>query len=69
MKVNEVARFRCGDCQVVFDLCVDRVSETEVTGGPPVTNFGAPTCCPFCGAGELTPAHDEAIRVAPGPRR
>jgi ribosomal protein S27AE len=64
MRANEVVRYHCGDCQVVFDLCVDHVRETEVTEGAPVVEFGVPTCCPFCGAGELTPQHDTAIRVA-----
>jgi hypothetical protein len=67
MKANEVARFHCGDCQIVFDLSVDHIRDTEAACGPPVTDFGEPTCCPFCGAGELTPLHDQAVRVAPGP--
>jgi hypothetical protein len=67
MTAKEVVRFHCGDCQIVFGLCVDHLRETEVAGGPPVTDFGEPTLCPFCGAGELTPVHDQAIRVAPGP--
>ena len=66
MKASEVVRFHCGDCQIVFDLCVDHQRETEVTEGPPVIDFGEPTCCPFCGAAELTPEHDTAIRVALG---
>src|SRR5262249_36938730 len=64
MRANEVVRFRCGDCQIVFDLCVDREGETEVVEGAPVADFGEPVCCPSCGAGELTPAQDRAIRVA-----
>jgi hypothetical protein len=35
MRANEVVRFHCGDCQIAFDLCVDNVRETEVTGGRP----------------------------------
>ena len=55
MQANEVVRFRCTDCQIVFDLRVDHVREIEVVEGPPVTDFGEPCCCPFCGAGELVP--------------
>ena len=69
MKVNEVVRFHCGDCQIVIDLRIDHLREIEVMDGPPVIEFGEPTCCPFCGAGELTPVHDRAILVAPGPGR
>jgi len=69
MRANEVVRFHCGDCQIVFDLCVDHVREIEVLEGPPVTGFGEPTVCPFCGAGELTATHDRAILVAPDPSR
>jgi hypothetical protein len=35
MTANETMRYHCGDCQVVFDLCVDHLRETEVTGGRP----------------------------------
>ena len=69
MRANESVRFHCGDCQIVIDLCVDHERETEVVEGPPVTDFGEPTCCPFCGAGELSPTHDRAIHVAVGPER
>jgi hypothetical protein len=69
MQANEVVRFRCTDCQIVFDLRVDHVREIEVVEGPPVVEFGEPCCCPFCGAGELVSATDEPIRVAPDPER
>jgi hypothetical protein len=39
MKANEVVRFRCGDCQIVFDRCVDHMRETEATIGPPRHRF------------------------------
>jgi hypothetical protein len=65
MRANEVVRFRCGDCQIVFDLCVDHERATEVVEGPPLTDFGEPTCCPFCGAGELTTLNDQAILIVP----
>ncbi|MFL5340363.1 MAG: hypothetical protein ACJ8F7_09445 [Gemmataceae bacterium] len=69
MKANEAVRFRCGDCRIVFDLCVDGLRDTEAAEAPPVVEFGEPTTCPFCGAGELTPAHEPAVRVAAGPSR
>jgi hypothetical protein len=69
MKPNEVVRFRCTDCQIVFDLRVDHEREIEVVEGPPIIEFGEPTCGPFCGAGELTPVHDRAILVEPVPSR
>jgi hypothetical protein len=36
---------------------------------PPLVEFGEAVWCPFCGAGELSPAHDRAIQVEPGPAR
>jgi hypothetical protein len=35
MTAREVVRFHCGACQIAFDLCVDHLRETEVTGGRP----------------------------------
>jgi hypothetical protein len=67
MKANEAVRFTCGDCQIIFDLCVDSARETEVIAGLPVIDFGQPTCWTFCGAGELTAVHDQAVRAVPGP--
>jgi hypothetical protein len=63
MRANEVVRFHCGDCQIIFDLCVQGVRETEDTeGAPPVVDFGEPSSrCPFCGANELTRMADEPI--------
>jgi len=28
MQANEVVRFHCGDCQIIFDLCVRGERET-----------------------------------------
>jgi hypothetical protein len=63
MRAGEVVRFHCGDCQIIFDLCVQGVRETEDTeGAPPVSDFGEPSsCCPFCGANELARMPDEPI--------
>jgi hypothetical protein len=44
MRANEVVRFHCGDCQIIFDLCVQGVRETEHTeGAAPVADFGEPS--------------------------
>jgi len=63
MKANEAVQFHCGDCQIIFDLCVQGERETEDTqSAPPVTDFGEPSFgCPFCGADELTRVPDEPI--------
>jgi hypothetical protein len=63
MTAKEVVRFHCGDCQIIFDLCVQGVRATEDTeGARPVIDFGEPSsCCPFCGANELTRLPDEPI--------
>lgn len=48
-------RFKCGDCQMVFDL----VPAPPAEWGEPMpddTEAGEPTClerCPWCGAGEV----------------
>jgi hypothetical protein len=67
MQAGEVVRFHCADCQIIFDLCVQGVRETEDTAGaPPVIDFGEPSsCCPFCGAHELTRMADEPIVTGP----
>jgi hypothetical protein len=67
MTLNEPVRFLCGDCQIIFDLCVVGVRETEyIEGAPPVIDFSEPsTVCPFCGANELTRLPDEPILTGP----
>jgi hypothetical protein len=69
MKANQLVRFRCTDCQIVFDLRIDHEHEIEVVEGPPVVEFGEPTCCPFCRAGELTLVHDRAFLAELVPSR
>jgi len=67
MILNEPARFVCGDCQIIFDLCIQGVRETEyIEGAPPVTDFSEPsTVCPFCGASELARMPDDPIITGP----
>jgi hypothetical protein len=65
MKANEVVRFQCGECQIVFDLRVDHLRETDDL---PVTDFPEPSC-PFCGVSELTPVRRKASRGARRPSK
>jgi len=67
MKANEAVRFHCGDCQIIFELCVQGERATEDAGGdPPVIDYGEPSSrCPFCGADELTRVSDDAIVIDP----
>jgi hypothetical protein len=62
-------RFACGDCQVVFDMCVaptsewaEEIDEADFEGG---IDVGEPSVCPFCGAAELKPTHDRATQYTP----
>lgn len=65
MKPGESVRFACGDCGIVFDLCVAPVAEwPEWMDDPP--NMFVPSLCSFCGAAELRSVHDTAVNV---PRR
>jgi hypothetical protein len=63
MQANEVVRFHCGDCQIIFDLCVRGERETEyMEGAAPIDDYGEPSpVCPFCGADELARMSDDAI--------
>ena len=63
MRAKEPARFHCGDCQIIFDLSIKGVRETEDTdGAPPIEDYGEPSSvCPFCGASELARMPDEPI--------
>jgi hypothetical protein len=65
MKPNETIRFQCGDCWAVFDLSVDPVWAAEVAAdlGVDTIETPEPSCCPFCGAGELQALHDSPERI------
>ena len=57
MKPLETVRFACGDCHIVFDLWLAPTSQWADGDLADVTE-AEPTCCPFCGAGELKALHD-----------
>ena len=67
MTLNEPVRFVYGDCQIIFDLRVVGVRETEyIEEAPPVTDFSEPSpVCPFCGANELARLPNEPIITGP----
>ena len=62
MKPGETIRIACGDCNIVFDLCVAPTSEwaEDFESATGTINDIEPTCCPFCGARELRSLHDRA---------
>ena len=64
MKPNETIRFACGDCQIVFDICVAPGSEWADELEHDIEEVGEPTVCPFCGAVELKATHDRSNQSA-----
>jgi hypothetical protein len=52
VKPGVTVRFTCGECRVVFDLCLGPASERAEVD--PDVGAGEedvrPSCCPFCGA-------------------
>jgi hypothetical protein len=70
MKPGETIRIACGECNIVFDLCVAPPSEwgEDFDSSTDTVNDIEPTCCPFCGAaaGELKDLHDRATRAGQG---
>jgi hypothetical protein len=65
MKPGESIRFACGECQIVFDLCVAPASEwaemqdEDDFEGP--LEVGLPARCPFCESAELRVTHDRPL--------
>ena len=51
MKPGETIRIACGDCKIVFDLCVAPTSEwaEDFESATGTISDIEPTCCPFCG--------------------
>ena len=62
MRAGETIRFECEDCRFIFDLTIDSVRETEYIEEPEALD-AEPSCCPFCGAGELRVVHDSPAQV------
>jgi Zn finger protein HypA/HybF involved in hydrogenase expression len=62
MKPNETVRYECEDCRFVFDLTIDSVRETEFVEEEEALD-AEPSCCPFCGAGELRAVHDSPAHI------
>jgi hypothetical protein len=67
MRWNEVVRFHCSNCQIILDLCVQGMRETEFTQGcRPSLILAAPSAyCPFCGAMEPARLPDDPIITGP----
>jgi len=67
MTLNEPVRFVYGDCQIIFDLCIQGERETEdMEGAAPIDDYGEPSpVCPFCGASELACMPDDPIITGP----
>ena len=65
MKPAETVRFTCEECQIVFDLCVAPVSEWPEDYGDDNADGtnSTPTCCPFCGSGEVKAMNDTPVQV------
>jgi hypothetical protein len=57
---RETIRYACGECHLVFDLCLAPVEEWVET---PDYDLGdiAPSNCPFCCSSELSMLHDRAV--------
>ena len=66
MRAGETIRFECEDCRFDFDLTIDSVRETEVVEEEEDLD-AEPSCCPFCGAGELRAVHDSPTHIATNP--
>ena len=63
MTLNEPVRFVYGDCQIIFDLCIQGERETEdMEGAAPIDDYGEPSpVCPFREASELARLPDDPI--------
>jgi hypothetical protein len=63
---GQPVRFRCGECDIVFDLVVDTEwaqELAEATGHAPddIEPVGDPIMCPFCGASDVRATHDRPV--------
>jgi hypothetical protein len=67
MKPNETRRYKCGECQTVFDLRLDPACEAEIVDEPEPDLDLEPTCCPFCGDANLMVLPGSCAEVRPSP--
>ena len=59
MRISETVRIASGDYRIDFDLSVAPESEwAEQMDEDGLREVSPPSCCPFCGAGELKALHD-----------
>jgi hypothetical protein len=65
MKPNQTARFECGECQIVFDLSLGPVREAKIAAERGLDHLDGvlPTCCPFCGSGEIEAVQDTPLQL------
>jgi Zn finger protein HypA/HybF involved in hydrogenase expression len=67
---KQPVRFSCGDCQVVFDLCVAPESEwaewIDQSESEANLDIGEVVLCPLCGSKEIKATHDRATEMRGG---
>jgi hypothetical protein len=73
MMPGETVRFSCGECNLVFDVCLAPQSEWPEIPGPGMEEEIYATCCPICGSSELRrpelPTHARGEHVARQPAK
>jgi hypothetical protein len=64
MKPLETIRYACGECLVAYDVQLAPMSEWAEPDDPHAAGEidYAPTCCPFCGSGDIKVLHDRPAR-------
>jgi hypothetical protein len=64
MRPGETVRYACRECLVAYDVCLAPTSEWAEAEDPDVPEDidYEPSCCPFCGSGDIKPLHDRPAR-------